>query len=432
MYVAMHEPRTAVMISVEASWLDQSGTLQAVPARMEDKSSGGACIRVKTRIVVGSKLRIKWRWEQFAGIAKSCRSEGQEFLVGIQRDTTPSPILNRPVPAHVSLQEGVRKSDPEVSTAKIQSLPKRKESKPSEIPVAKRNVESVPIVLITGRATAMPPREVGHEIDSKDRSRISQPQDFDAPRWTELQTKQPQKGKERKHMRLKWLELAHRHNKQDGLSERGDGNSIVKGEKGNRAPQVAPPAEKTRAVPARESVANFQVELLPMEDIYRTAGIMNPRRGYSINKVVEMLHSEHIRGLSKEMKRAAVLMALDAAGIPIDGVLRDAKARQDALEFHEAEQRKQLEAEWARKTEENIQIQAELERIKTHYMARISRKLDGMTREKATFSSWLTMKQQESQSMSEAAELCLKSTVSEPASASLLEVSLVGASAKPV
>ena len=49
--------------------------------------------------------------------------------------------------------------------------------------------------------------------------------------------------------------------------------------------------------------------------------------GYSINKVVEMLHSEHIRGLSKEMKRAAVLMALDSAGIAISEVLGDAQAR---------------------------------------------------------------------------------------------------------
>jgi hypothetical protein len=56
-----------------------------------------------------------------------------------------------------------------------------------------------------------------------------------------------------------------------------------------------------------------------MEDIYRAAGIVGPRRGYSINKVVEMLHSEHIRGLSKEMKRPSVLMTLDAAGVSRDG-----------------------------------------------------------------------------------------------------------------
>jgi len=61
------------------------------------------------------------------------------------------------------------------------------------------------------------------------------------------------------------------------------------------------------------------VELLSVEDIYSAAGITNPRGGYSVNKVVDMLHSEHIRGLSTEMmKRAAVLMALDAAGVTIE------------------------------------------------------------------------------------------------------------------
>ena len=83
----------------------------------------------------------------------------------------------------------------------------------------------------------------------------------------------------------------------------------------------------TERIPAGEAGegANFAGELLSMEEIYRAAGIVGPRRGYSINKVVEMLQSEHIRGLSKEMKRASVLMALDAAGVTIDEVVRDAK-----------------------------------------------------------------------------------------------------------
>jgi hypothetical protein len=145
-----------------------------------------------------------------------------------------------------------------------------------------------------------------------------------------------------------------------------------------------------------------------MEDIYRAAGIMNPRKGYSINKAVEMLHSEHIRGLSKEMKWAAVLMALDAAGVLIDQVQHDARARQDAMDCYEAERRKQAEAEWERKAEEIVQIQAELERVKEQYMVRISRSLDAVAREKATFTGWQTMKQQEIQSISEACRAMLE------------------------
>jgi len=418
----MPEFRTPVMTLVEASWQDQRGALQTVHARMEDKSSGGACIRVKTPIGVGSKLRIQWRFEQFSGTARYCRSEGREYIVGIQRDTTKSSIPNQPAPMGVPPLEDVSSSDLPLPTVKTPTLPARQESKSNEIPIAEPKVESAPMVPTATNAVAGPPSGVVYEMDERDRLLISEIQEFDVLQRTQFQTKSLSKGresgKERKHMRPKWLELPW-HDKQERLSLGGagngeasdDGNSNGKSEKEKYMPHLTQPREKAPVHSARE-VPNFQVELLPMEDIYRAAGIMNPRRGYSINKVVDMLHSEHICGLSKEMKRAALLMALDAAGMLINQVQQDAKARLDALDAYEAEQRKQIEAEWARKAEEVIQIQAELESIKAHYMARIGRNLEGVAREKATFNSWLTLKQQECQSMAEAVELCLKSAVS--------------------
>jgi hypothetical protein len=231
-------------------------------------------------------------------------------------------------------------------------------------------------------------------------------------------------------MGRKWLELAPWHTKPDspginaGAERKASDDDSTDGnpEKENRMPHLNQSTEKSPVHVARE-VPNFQVELLPMDDIYGIAGIMNPRRGYSISKVVEMVHSEHIRGLSKEMKQAAVLMALDAAGISLDQVQQDARARQGALDSYEAAQKKQVEAMWARKAEEVIQIQAELESVKAHHLARISRNLEGVAREKATFNHWLTLKQQECESMAEAVELCLKSPVSHPTSAPVQNVS---------
>jgi hypothetical protein len=235
-------------------------------------------------------------------------------------------------------------------------------------------------------------------------------------------------------MRHKWLELPWR-NEQEGRSASGpesveasgDGNRNVKNEKENLMFHSTQPTEKP-AHSARE-VPTFQVELWPMEEIYSAAGIMNARRGYTINKVGEMLNNEHIRGLSKEMKRVSLLMALDAAGVPIDEVLRDARARQEALDSYEVQQRKQVEAGWARKAEENVQIQAELESIRAHYMARISRNLEGIAREKATFDNWATLKRQECQRMAETAELCSKSPAAASDSASLPKVNHATASA---
>jgi hypothetical protein len=230
-------------------------------------------------------------------------------------------------------------------------------------------------------------------------------------------------------MRHRLLELARWHNKQDDPAGNGNG-SKGKVDNGNHIPDASAQAETTPSNLAREAVTNLQIELLSMEEIYSAAGVLNLRKGHSINKVVGMLQSEHIRGLSNEMKRAAILMALDAAGVPLDDVLRDAKARREALDTYEAEQKKQIEAEWARRAEENIQIQAELDRIKAHYLARINRNVDGVAREKAAFSSWSTVKQQEAQRMAEAAELCSNLPVSEPAVGPISQAKALGASVK--
>ncbi|MGC2171385.1 MAG: hypothetical protein WA555_09200 [Candidatus Sulfotelmatobacter sp.] len=434
MSAVMPELRTPVMTLVEASWEDASGTLQTVPARMEDKSVNGACIRVKRQIEVGAKLSIQWRFEQFSGTARYCRSEGKEYLVGIQRQATSRPIFKPPVAADGRVQEDVRSSALVASAVEAQGPAQRQPSKPDELPVAAPTAVSMPAVVITN-STITPPRAEGHEIGSRNRRHASRAHDFEAPQRTKLQSKQPSKGKEagkgRTPMRHKWLELPWR-NKQERVSASGQENGAAsddrkgsgKSEKENVMSQATQPMEKVAAHSARE-VPNFQVELLPMEDIYRASGIMDPGKGYSIKKVVEMLHSEHIQGLSKEMKRAAVLMALDAAGIPMEQVQRDAKARQDALDSHEAQQRKQVESEWARKAEEVMQIQAELESIKAHYTARIGRNLEGVAREKATFNSWLMLKQGECQRIAEAVELCLKAPASEPASVLTPGVSLV-------
>jgi hypothetical protein len=410
----MAEPRTLVMTIVEVSWEDASGTLRIVPGRLEDKSAGGACVWVKTPITVGSRLRIQWRFEQFSGIAKYCRSEGFEYRVGIQRDEIYTPIPTRAV---ADAPHEAKPIEPSPASARIESLP-RHEADPE----------------INGLRT---PKIAHSEAEINSQSIGPAPTEHVSPgsNSTDLLTEQAAKrkdaGRERKRMQRNWLGLPHWHHNQDALSGNGNGNSHNDSEKESLAPEPSHMAEKTLVDSTQKPVFGFQAGLLPIEDIYRDAGIMNPPKGYGIRKVVDMLHSEYIRGLSPEMKRAAVLMALDAAGIPLEQLQQDAKARRGALDSYEAAQRKQLEAEWARKGEQNIQIQAELESVKASYMARISRNLDGIAREKATFGAWVATKQQETEGMLEAADLC--SSSSAPAGIPQSENSMAkAASAKPM
>ncbi len=399
---------------------------------MENTSISGACIRVRKQIDVGAKLRVQWRWEEFSGVARYCRKDGMDYLVGIQRDAKNSAAPKKVVVASVPALESVKVVERNVLVTAVRSeqSPKQEESKPKEI--AREEVESVPIITVERIVNRVrPPPAVRQQASSQEGPGVLRVQGSD-----EILGKEPQKeqalkgnGQERKHMRSKLLDLAHWGNKQDETNGSRNGIGNAPSEMGKKVPEViAVATEKVSAGEGRESGESFPGELLSMEDIYRAAGIVGPRRGYSINKVVEMLHSEHIRGLSKEMKRASVLMALDAARVSIDEVVRDAKARQEAIDTYQTDQRKVFEAQWARKAEENLQIQAELETVKARYMERVRRNLDGVAREKATFGNWLTTKQQEAQSMAEAVELCVKETASSP----MAEASLIDASAKPV
>ena len=417
------------MILVEAFWEDQNGTAQTARARMEDKSVRGACIRVKTPIRLGSKLRIQWRFEQFSGIVKYCRGYGCEYLVGIEKDNAYKSTFTSIPKATPSQPNNAdfRNSDQPNWTAPIQVPAKTEDSNPGEFPVARQKADSQPGAIPGTAARRTLPRGFVRIRAQRERHRSWRPQQAAQPpafnaRQIQLHTKQPstpgEAGKETKHMGLRWLNPATWHAKHDDFSARHDHKGAS--DKENLMPDTTQPTEKDAGGSARESsareVPTFEVELLSTEEIYRAAGIITPRKGYGVNKVVEMLNSSHVRGLAKEMKRAAVLMALDAAGVTLDHVQRDAKARQEALDAYEAEQKRQAEAEWARKAEAVTKIQAELESIKAHYTARINRNLEGIAREKARFNNWVMAKQQEVQSILEAVELCSKPPAPEAAS----------------
>ena len=119
------EPRTALWAVAEVSWEDHTGTSNRIPATLEDTSASGACIRVKSPITVGSKVTVKWHREQFSGIARNCRNDGREFLLGVRRVTDQSPV--QPLKESVSLPAAVHgtaeKPKGKVPTAACEPIP---------------------------------------------------------------------------------------------------------------------------------------------------------------------------------------------------------------------------------------------------------------------------------------------------------------------
>jgi ElaB/YqjD/DUF883 family membrane-anchored ribosome-binding protein len=138
------------------------------------------------------------------------------------------------------------------------------------------------------------------------------------------------------------------------------------------------------------------------EEIYRAAEIPAPAHGYSILKVSDMLQSEHIRNLPPEVKRSSILVALEAAGVQITQVVEDAVRRDRALDVYERVQEQDLERLAASKTEENRQIQSEMDRVVAEHRARTKTNQDLVTKAKERFESWRREKHKEEQRIADA------------------------------
>jgi hypothetical protein len=143
------------------------------------------------------------------------------------------------------------------------------------------------------------------------------------------------------------------------------------------------------------------------EQIYQNSAVKPPRIGYGILKVAAMANSPHLAGMSSEAKRGSLLMALDAAGVEVEDLLQDAVVRQKALNDYEEQQQHKLKDYATATLEENVRIQAELDRVSNQLLSRIQGNLDDIAREQDKFRAWQRAKQQEAQRITEAATFCV-------------------------
>lgn len=138
------------------------------------------------------------------------------------------------------------------------------------------------------------------------------------------------------------------------------------------------------------------------DEIYKAAEIPPAPQGYSILKISQMLESERIRNLPSDVKRSSVLVALDAAGIDVKDVIQDAIRRDRALDTYERVQQRAAEELEARKTKENSEIQAQIDKYVTEQRAKMQSNNEAISREKERFTGWRLKKQQEEKKIAEA------------------------------
>jgi hypothetical protein len=138
------------------------------------------------------------------------------------------------------------------------------------------------------------------------------------------------------------------------------------------------------------------------DEIYKAAEIPPAPQGYSILKISQMLESERIRTLPSDVKKSTVLVALDAAGVDIKEVIQDAIRRDRALDTYERVQQRAAEELEGRKTKENADIQAQIDKYVTEQRAKIQANNEAISREKERFTGWRLKKQQEEKKIADA------------------------------
>ena len=178
-----------------------------------------------------------------------------------------------------------------------------------------------------------------------------------------------------------------------------------------QASQSTAPAAKSAA----QSVAEIAATIAPepqfttpvsdptsFEEIYKAAEIPPGSKGYTILKVAQMLESDHIRNLPSDVRKSSILVALDAAGVDIKEVIQDAIRRDRALDTYERVQQRSVEELESRKSKENSEIQAQIDKYVTEQRAKIQANNDAISREKERFTGWRLKKQQEEKKIAEA------------------------------
>jgi hypothetical protein len=135
----------------------------------------------------------------------------------------------------------------------------------------------------------------------------------------------------------------------------------------------------------------------PLFEEYRRPVNARATGEYTILKVAQMLQSEHMRDLPVQAKRAAILVALQAAGVKVTDVIDDAMQRTELLANAERNREKALREFEMRKEEANRKVQAMVQSLVAEYDARIQRTKGEVIAERDKFAEWKRTKAEEEQ-----------------------------------
>ena len=135
--------------------------------------------------------------------------------------------------------------------------------------------------------------------------------------------------------------------------------------------------------------------------VYEEAQVPAPTRGYGVDKMAEILESKRLAALPREVRVAAVMASLDAAGVTIAQVVRDAALREKALEAFVMAKRREADSLKQRNDARVATIRQETDAFvgeKSREIETLRRASDGAS---SAFSQLQLRKRQEAQRLRE-------------------------------
>jgi hypothetical protein len=136
-----------------------------------------------------------------------------------------------------------------------------------------------------------------------------------------------------------------------------------------------PPVDEARMAKAVGGDASF-------DKVFAAAQIAVPAHGFTVEKVGDMLRNPKLSGMVKEAKAAAVLVALEAAGVSVESVITEAARKDKALAVFEKVQKEHAVALVSQKDEENKKLRAQIA-ANDRDAAQIAAQLDAWQKKKA-------------------------------------------------
>ena len=162
--------------------------------------------------------------------------------------------------------------------------------------------------------------------------------------------------------------------------------------------RVPTPRLDEQSLPGSDEVPDFPA-------IYKASGIKDPAHGFTAYKVLEILSAPDFAALDAKAKAGALsgFLRMNPSGpVPIEDVIQDALARDNALDGFEAFLRQKLEARNADREKENASLQAGIDELVRKNREKMQANLEAIAKEQERFASWQARKRVEEQKLFEA------------------------------